>query len=81
MMLATLLRGRLPKERSHWAGLQPVPGHRGRWPQDSRPAALGVHRGPRRFYRAQGFVPEPPIFGSQGGKVVIDPLASIPPYG
>ncbi len=30
MMPATRLRGRLPKERSRWAGLQPVPGHRGR---------------------------------------------------
>ncbi len=81
MMLATLLRGRLPKERSRWAGLQPVPGHRGRWPQDIGPAALGGHTGPRRFYRAQGFVLEPLIFGFQGAKVVFDPLACIPPHG
>ncbi len=45
MMLATLLRGRLPKERSRWAGLQPVPGHRGRWPRDISSRSIGwAHR-------------------------------------
>ncbi len=42
---------------------------------------LGGHTGPRRFYRAQGFVLEPLIFGFQGAKVVFDPLACIPPHG
>ncbi len=55
MMLATRLRGRLPKERSRWAGLQPVPGHRGR---------CGAVP-PLRFYRAEGF-PLEPLIDCQG---------------
>ncbi len=49
-------------------------------PRAEARATTGNLRRPRRFYRAEDFLPEPPILGFQGAKGSISPRCAYPKY-